>query len=274
MGKYKWLLGIIIGASVTSGILYALRDKEPTKLNPITEYEDLLKQSESSAPLVINSDDMIESKPSLTLMLESGISTLSGVVKSVPNKKESTPQVVQYHMELNDKNLGINAVSPIELVHAFLINGRQVMLVGFDQGGNQCAREYQFVTISESTTTLSKVFGSCLPINQLTESNDVITISTPQNNPYLGDDFNYIYQYQNGEVKLISKPNKKMLRNKYANLTPAQIIAKATADGCYQDGVLLDDGACGSGRKYCTMFKNIRNPVKDNSYQILKEFCN
>lgn len=269
MNKSKLIVIGILAVVALCGLFFFYGHKPPTKIDPISEYEDLLKQSES--PLVIAENESLV-QPTLTVMLESGIYTLSGVVKSVtvtPNKSAE-----RYQLQINNQPTGIKAVSQIELVKAFLINGHQVMLFGFDQGGNQCDREYQFLTVKESEFVISKPFGSCLALNNMVESGDIITVSTPQNNPYLGDDFNYIYQYKDAQVKLISKPTKKMLRNKYANFTPQQILNKAAADGCYQDGVLLDDGACGGGRKYCTMFKNLRNPVKDSNYQILKEFCN
>lgn len=269
MNKSKLIVIAALVVIVGGVFLYLNEHKPPMKIDPVSEYEDLLKQSES--PLVIAQDESTV-QPTLTVMLESGIYTLSGVVKSVTVTPNKSPE--RYQLQINNQPTGIKAVSQIELVKAFLINGHQVMLFGFDQGGNQCDREYQFLTVKESEFIVSKPFGSCLALNNLVESGDIITVSTPQNNPYLGDDLNYIYQYKDAQVKLIGKPTKKMLRNKYANFTPQQILNKATADGCYQDGVLLDDGACGGGRKYCTMFKNLRNPTKDSNYQVLKEFCN
>lgn len=251
---------------------FAWQKHEQSKLNSISEYEDLLKQSES-VEFTPEAQQPAEVKIALTTMLESGIFTLNGILQSIPESANGA--INRYQVYLNAYPTPIKAVSEIELVKAFLQDGNQVLLLGFDQGGNQCARQYQLISINESGYTSSKIFGSCMPISNITtESDGAIYIATPQNNPYLGNDVNYIYKYSNGEVTLFSKPNKSDLKSKYANLTAAQIIQKATDDGCYQDGVLLDNGACGGGRKYCTMFKNLRKPLIDSNYQQLKDFCN
>lgn len=260
---------IALVAIVTGVWVYIDKSREQHNADTISEYEDLLKQSESQ-PIESAPTESSTINVSLTTMLESGIYTTGGVLQS---SRLNDNQVAHYSITLNKKPLGIKAVSEIELTKAFLINGRQVILLGFDQGGNECPRKYQFVTIHESATQISKPFGSCLPLVSAVESDGVILLATPQNNPYLGDDFSYIYKYEDGDVKLSSKPNQKNLRNKYANWTALQIIKKAAADGCYQDGVLLEDGACGSGRKYCTIFKNLSKPVRDDNYKLLKEFC-
>lgn len=259
---------VVILAIIAISGWFIMHSHEKHTINPISEYEDLLKQSESTE---IISSESSTVQVSLTTMLESGIYTLGGVIQSTPESGQF--QITNYHIMLNNRAIGIKAVSEIDLVKAFLVNGQQVLLLGYDQGGNECARKYQFVTISESNALVSKSFGSCLPITNIAESGNSIQISTPQNNPYLGDDFNFVYEYANGDVMLISKPTKQSVKSKYANITPAQIIQKATQDGCYQDGVLLDDGACAGGRKYCTMFKSITKPLKDSNYQLLKDFC-
>lgn len=260
---------VAIGVAIVAfGGWFIIHNHEKHTINPISEYEDLLKQSESAE---ISPQESNVAQVSLTTMLESGIYTLGGVIQSIPESGQS--QIAHYQIMLNNKAIGVKAVSEIDLVKAFLIDGQQVLLLGYDQGGNECARKYQFITIGESKTLISKQFGTCLPITNIVESGNSIQISTPQNNPYLGEDFNFVYSYTNGDVSLLSKPTKQSVKSKYANMTPAQIIQKATQDGCYQDGVLLDDGACAGGRKYCTMFKNITKPVKDSNYKVLKDFC-
>lgn len=270
MKNKKAIFLLIVVLAIGFGGWFFWQRHEQSKSNSISEYEDLLKQSES---VEFTPESSATQQVALTTMLESGIFTLNGVLQSIP---ESVNGIInRYQIYLNSNPTPINAVSEIELVKAFLINGNQVLLLGFEQGGNQCARQYQFISIGESGFTTSRVFGSCMPIsNIVSESDAAIYIATPQNNPYLGNDVNFIYKYDNGEISLYSKPNKAVLKAKYNNLTAAQIIQKATDDGCYQDGVLLDNGACGGGRKYCTMFKNLRKPIIDSNYQLLKDFCN
>ena len=82
------------------------------------------------------------------------------------------------------------------------------------------------------------------------------------------------YQYQNGNVKQISKnyPDAYYIK-KNASKSAQGIMAIAVKDGCASDGILNYDNACRWGKKYCRMFKALKNPVQDDSYKILKDFC-
>lgn len=267
--KFLIIVGIALIVVVGSYLVYNSLQHNSGQTK---EYNDLLKQS-ASAPLVVSdeSSPVIPQQVNLNTMLQAGIMTKQGILKS--NVLES--DVIEKNgITLAGKKLAINAVSEIDLVKAFLIESSQIILFGYDQGGNDCAKQYQVLMISESSNYLSKPFGSCLPISQITESNNTILISTPKNNPYLGNDVVINYLYQNGIVKEVYNPSKADLRKKYAKFTSSQIIQIATNDGCFIDGVFLDDNSCGGGKKYCTMFKGINKPVKNSDYKLLKNFCN
>lgn len=262
---------IVLLLAIAVGIWYVVSNQhEHSPASQISKYEDLLKDAASDVFVRQESVTLLPASVSLTTMLESGVNTNSGLLQSVAIADGT---VSRYRLMMQGKPVGIEAVSEIELVKAFLIESQQVILVGYDQGGNSCARQYQFVTMLNGKVTNSKPFGTCLLVNNIIESENIILVSMPQNDPYLGADVNYVYKYKNGDVKLFSKPSKQQIRAKYVNLTAAQIIKQATSDGCYQDGVLLEDGACGGGKRYCSMFKSIRKAVRDSNYQILKDFC-
>lgn len=264
-----WLLGLLIAIFI--GIAYLLfqtKDIDTYTVNPVSEYEDVLKEAESH--LIIPNVEQVKEPVTLTTMLESGINTNGGILIS---KKISDASIYKYKVTLNKHNIGINTVSQIELVKAFLVESQQVLLFGFDQGGNQCDKEYQFLAIDGDKYKLSKVFGSCLPITNIFESNNDIYVLMPQNNPYLGDNIAVTYLYHNFRIAEMKKSNKQLIRSMYKNLTAKQIIQMADKDGCYQNGVMLDNSSCDSGRKYCAMYKSLQKPKKDSNYYILKDFC-
>lgn len=262
MKKSILILGAVL---IVNGFAYFYFNKHDELNSSSHEYSEAISQSESanlhpqsSAPVVSLSD-----------MLASGVKTLQGVLKSQQITESSS--IEHYMLTLNGKALNVRSVSEIELSKAFLVDGNQVLLVAFDQGGNQCSRQYQVVTINESATKISKVFGSCLPLVSAIESGSQITFNMPQNNPYLGDDVLVKYTYQNGEISQEIKPQE--LKQKYAGLTASKILQIAADDGCYVDGVMLDDNSCGGGRKYCVMFKNLPKSKKTADYKLLKSFC-
>ncbi|MBX9597858.1 MAG: hypothetical protein K2X04_04715 [Burkholderiales bacterium] len=260
--KKSILLIMLVLLVLGGGYFYFNYNKVATQSH---EYSEAISQSESANSHLESSAPLV----SLSDMLASGIKTFQGVLQS--QKIIESASVENYTLSLDGKPLKVKSVSEIELSKAFLVEGNQVLLVAFDQGGNQCSRQYQVVTISESTTKVSKVFGSCLPLGSAIESGSQITFSMPQNNPYLGDDVLVNYVYQNGEVHQATKPQE--LKQKYAGLTANKILQIATDDGCYIDGVMLDDNSCGGGRKYCVMFKNLPKSKKTADYKFLKSFC-
>lgn len=257
---------LILGAALLLlgvGYFYFNQDKHSSNSH---EYSEAISQSESANSYPQSSAPVV----SLSDMLASGIKTLQGILKSQQIAESSS--IEHYMLTLNGKALNVKSVSEIELSKAFLLGGNQVLLVAFDQGGNQCSRLYQVVTINESATKISKVFGSCLPLVSAVESGSQIIFSMPQNNPYLGDDVLVKYTYQNGEISQEVKPPQE-LKQKYAGLTASKILQVAADDGCYVDGIMLDDNSCGGGRKYCVMFKNLPKSKKTADYKLLKSFC-
>lgn len=261
--KKSILLFVFILLVLGGGYFYFNHNKANTESH---EYSEAISRSESANLHLESSAPVV----SLSDMLASGIKTLRGVLQS--QKIAESASIENYTLILDGKPLKVKSVSEIELSKAFLIDGNQVLLVAFDQGGNQCSRQYQVVTISESATKVSKVFGSCLPLSSAIESGSQITFSMPQNNPYLGDDALVNYVYKNGEIHQETKPQE--LKQKYAKLTASRILQIAASDGCYVDGVMLDDNSCGGGRKYCVMFKNLPKSKKNADYKFLKSFCN
>jgi hypothetical protein len=262
------LFGLII---VFAGVVYfAYHYMNSAAKNKINDYSQIMRQNESVGLVNSNSSAVVTApEVNLTTMLNDGINTLQGVLQSQPGSES----LASYSLSLNGKPIGGSTVSPIELVQGFIVEQSQVLLFGFDQGGNQCSRQYQLLTVSESGYHLSKVFGSCLPMQDVKQVESDILLTMPQNNPYLGNDITETYVYHDGSIKLLTKPSKAELRNKYANYTATKILAIAAQDGCYQDGVMLYDNSCANGRKYCTMFKNLRKPVKNADYKLLKSFC-
>ena len=264
----KILLLVIVIALLFAGFYLAKNHLFPIADKAGIEYHNVVKGS-SSAP--INSSEAIEAPASLTAMLEAGIATDQGILIS---ERINQNGISKYQIKLNEVPLNIQAVSEIELVKGFLIGSDQVILISYNQGGNQCTKEYQFITINRTSYSISRAFGSCLPITAISETNDGLIITMPQDNPYLGPDVVVSYKYKEGKVELINKANSNELKHKYAGLTAAKILQIATQDGCYIDGVLLDDNSCGGGRKYCVMFKALSNKEKSPEYKTLKDFCN
>ncbi|MDD3267133.1 MAG: hypothetical protein PHC75_08150 [Burkholderiales bacterium] len=270
--KKKLLVGLLILLVVVFiSVLYLFFQSKSTDsytVNPVSEYEDVLKEAESH--LIIPNAEQVKEPVALTTMLESGINTNGGLLLS---KKMSDQATYKYKITLNKNDIGINTVSQIELVKAFLVESQQVLLFGFNQGGNQCDKEYQFLAINGDKHKLSKVFGSCLPITNIVESGGDIYVLMPQNNPYLGDNIATTYIYHDFKITEVKKSNKQVIRSIYKNLTAKQVIQMAAKDSCYQDGVMLDSSSCDGGRKYCAMFKSLQKPKKDSNYYILKDFC-
>lgn len=204
----------------------------------------------------------------LTNMLNSGIKTKLGIIKSIRHKSGIKP----YGIMLNQQNLAIYSTAPIELTKAFMVNDQQILLINYNpDGGNSCANQYQLISIFTDKYKLSNKFGNCLPIYQISESGTDIIFQIPQNNPYLGNDVLISYKFSHGKVQKVKSP---ALPKSFATLSAAQILQLASEDGCYENGVLLDNNACGAGQKYCALLRNLTNPIKDNAYKILRDFCN
>lgn len=264
------MLGVIIVAVVIAGYFAVQHFKTPA----INDYSDLLQPGiDQPAESATNSSAAIATttvQPSLNEMLQQGISTNGGILKS---SEDTSNAIKPYYLQLGDKALKLRAVSPISLVKAFQIESNQVLLFSFNQGGNQCDYQYQFLTITPSGHHLSEAFGSCLKITRLEAGESTIEISMPRNNPYLGDDISESYQYQNGVVYRLEGDLKGQLKQRFADFTAAKILQIAAADGCYEDGVLLMDNSCANGKKYCVMFRHLIKPRKDAAYKTLKNFC-
>lgn len=261
----KKIIGIVlIVATVAGGWLYLRNHNQSSS---VVEYSQVVNHSESQ--LLAASAGTVE-KLSLTAMLEAGIKTSAGVLKST--KLEEEKGVGQYSLMLDGNPAGLTTVSPIELIKGFSIGDNQVMLLGFDQGGNQCSRQYVILTITDKLN-ITKPFGSCLPLTAIIEESNSVIMVMPQNNPYLGDDFTVSYRYENGVVGQLNKAKTTDVKQKFGKMSATDILKIAVQDGCYQDGVMLDDNSCGNGRKYCAMFKNIAKQPKNQDYQFLKDFC-
>lgn len=276
------IFGILMNKKIIIIILFLLiagasawfvynKKSNQTIINPVSEYSDVVKQSASNPVSIVKLHESEPAAISLTIMLRSGIYTNQGVLQS--ESLTNAPSIEKNRLILNNKPTKIQAVSEIELVKAFELNHQQILLLSFNQGGNQCEIQYQMLTISESQSITSQVFGSCLPLTNIVESGNEIILSMPQNNPYLGNDVLVDYRYFNGQVNERLKLTKQQLKQKYANLDASKILQIATKDGCYVDGIMLDDNSCGNGRKYCVMFKNLTRPVKTDDYKFLKDFC-
>lgn len=265
----KIILGVAIIAGAIVGYFAVQHFKTPT----ISDYSDLLQPGiDQPSESAINSSaaQATTVQPSLNEMLQQGISTTGGILKSAQDPNNS---IKPYYLQLNDQALKLRAVSPISLVKAFQIESNQVLLFSFNQGGNQCDYQYQFLTISPTGHHLSEVFGSCLKITGLAAGESTIDISMPRNNPYLGADISESYQYQNGAVYRLEVDLKGQLKQRFADFTAAKILQIAATDGCYEDGVLLMDNSCANGKKYCVMFRHLVKPRKDAAYKTLKNFC-
>lgn len=206
-----------------------------------------------------------------TNMLEAGIHTQLGVLQSI---KKGT----EYTILLNKRQLDVHAVSRINLVKAFLVKkfpvSAQVLLLSYNQGGNQCNIQYQILQLNKKTYNLTPVFGSCLNLQTISQASNKLIIQMPQNNPYLGDDVLITYKYYNDKIHIASPSTPQQLRQKYAKLDAQQILQNAINDKCYVNGVFLFDNACNNGQKYCTMFKHLTNHTKNHAYKILQDFCN
>ena len=205
----------------------------------------------------------------LNSMLSKGIKTKIGVVKSQAAENYST-------LNINNKPIAeIQAQSPIELTSLFAIESMQIFLIAYNQGGNECAVKYQFVTITDAGYKLSALFGNCLPLKNFTQDANKININFPSNSQYASEKDFIVYQYKNTQVKQIVKDKTDAYYLKrYARLSTKGIMALAKKDGCASDGILNYDNACNWGKKYCTMFKALKNPVKDADYKTLHDFCN
>lgn len=265
MRKFILILAIII--ICIAGYYGVQHFKTPT----VNDYSDLLKEN-ASQPVqspVSSSGSVALATITLNDMLQQGISTDGGILKSTQDNNTLKP----YYLELDSKPLKIRAVSPISLVKAFLVESNQVLLFSYNQGGNQCDYQYQFLTITPQKHYTSEIFGSCLKITEINAGESSILLSMPRNNPYLGDDVTVSYLYQNGMVRRQEINLKGQLKQKYADYTAAQILQLAATDGCYEDGVLLMDNSCANGKKYCVIFRHLQKPKKDAAYKTLKEFC-
>ena len=241
-------------------------------------YNNLSNDSRSiieSAPIESIPHEFIPNSPAtssaidLNTMIKKGIKTKIGIVKI--NDVNSA-----YTISINNRPITeIQAQSPIELSNLFAIKSTQIFLVAYNQGGNQCAIQYQFITINDNGYKLSSLFGNCLPYISAIQNLDKINIKFRSNNEYANDKDFIVYQYTNGIVKQIvkDKSNKYYLQ-RYASVSAKGIMSIAIKDGCASDGILNYDNACGWGKKYCTMFKALKNPVKDENYKILQDFCN
>lgn len=279
--KFKlWLLIIIVVVLGLVG-LYYFQDESTKALNnevanesSVIEYDDLLSevmQRKLDASNVEVGQITQESAMSIDNMLRAGIRTSAGIVRTDTINTQMLPQ---YTIKINDTVTAIKSVVPIRLTKAFLIESEQILIFAIGPGDNNCDTQYQIFTVHGVKYKVSKVFGTCLPLTLVTESNNQLEIKIPQSNPYLGDEVNYTYLYKNGEVKLVSQPTKKEIKKSLSKSTAKAIIDLAKQNGCYQDGVMLDNVSCGGGKRYCSMFKNLKSTAKhDNNYAILKDFC-
>jgi hypothetical protein len=264
----KKLSVLLVVIAIIGGSFWLYQHKSNQLLPATTTYTQAVSQPSEQQH---TASATTIAQPSLTQMLRDGIQTTAGIIKSEQNEING---ITSHQLSLNGKPIAIKAISPITLVKAFAINEQQVMLFNYDQGGNQCSSEYQFLTITNDQYKLSQTFGSCLPLTSLIQEGDQIKLTIPQDHPFLGKDITLTYAYHAGEVKLITKPSPKQYQQKFAQLNASQILAQAAHDGCLVNGVILDDNSCGNGRKYCVMFRAIKAQVHNSDYQLLKEFCN
>jgi hypothetical protein len=205
----------------------------------------------------------------LTLLLESGIRTKQGVLQS---RRLVAGTVVLYGLSLKQQQLALTATAPIELVRAFLVGEMQVMLLSYNQGGTSCSNLYRFLVINDSSYWLSKEFGSCMPATKITESDGVIFVHIPQNNPYLGPEVKVIYSFSGTKLEEVAKFNS-VQQPQLVKANAQAILKQALADGCLVDGVLLYDNACRDGRKYCWWFKHLAQKEDSAAYHLLQDFC-
>ena len=251
-------------AGVVAGGYYAVTKTARTPAPK--EYAEVIKQS---ALVSLNPSPAVAA-PDLSAMLRAGITTQQGVLQAEPLM---TGGIEQHQLTLNAKALPIQAVSTIDLVKAFLVGAEQVLLISYDQGGNQCSKLYQLISITNESSAITAPFGSCLPISSITESANQLIFKMPQNNPYLGADVLNTYVYQDGQISQQPVAKATELKHKYAGLSAAKILQIAHADGCYVAGVILDDNACDGGRKYCVMLQHLPQSEANQDYQTLSSFC-
>ncbi len=206
----------------------------------------------------------------LTMMLESGIATKQGILQS---RQAMVNKIQLYQLILKQHKLGLIAASRIELVQAFILDEKQVLLFSYNQGGNSCSNLYRFLAISESSHYLSQQFGSCLPLSRLQASESAIFLQIPQNNPYLGPEVGVTYRFSGTELVEIAKAKPEVANGKLSKHNAHAIVEQARVDGCLVDGVFLLDNACRGGRKYCLMFKHLPKREHNADYRLVHDFC-
>lgn len=202
-----------------------------------------------------------------TQSLESGLNTNFAKLQTTKvSAKLKTAE--KYQLMVNGKVLNVLSVSPIELTAQFKFVDKDVFIVNYNQGGNACAVKYRYVAVYKDKTITSKAFGTCLPLSTIKQVGNDIIITIAQNDPYISDNLYNTYTISNDKLQVTkAKPSAIQI------MSSSDILKLAKQDGCYVDDILLDNNACGGGKKYCTLFFANKSRIHDASYSILWNFC-
>ncbi|MDD3266330.1 MAG: hypothetical protein PHC75_04025 [Burkholderiales bacterium] len=138
---------------------------------------------------------------------------------------------------------------------------------------------YIFVNVDQNKkVTVSKIFPEAYD-NSINIINGLIAVKYPNDKPYSDkDDFGY-YKYNPNANKMIitnSVKSDAYYEKTFAKYSAKQIVEKMKAEECYlvgNDGLLNFPHSCNYGNGYCYMFKSMKDPIKDQDYDLLKKSC-
>lgn len=187
----------------------------------------------------------------------------------VNNKLISTPKVPRKLSIVGKANIGTNKV--------YIIYGYQDGTV--DQDTNM---HYFYVTLDKNNNVkVSKLTHEAYK-NKIQIESGLLNVTYHNSAPYSYESDLGVYTYDPESNVIKTLKNVRWdgyYQKQFESYTPLHVVDIIKKDGCYNlssdDQTTFDFAhSCGRyGDKYCFMFKSIKNPVHDQSYQLLNNSC-
>ncbi len=182
---------------------------------------------------------------------------------------------VSQSLNYNGNQMVTNLISNdnVKIEKEFDLDGSKVFLIGSYTGGtiDNTTKNHYLLSISPTNqVVLTNAFAYRGDIQQKNDSL-FLHLYDPEQVYQSDNDIPLIEYKPSGFVDLESNS----LIPKYNKLTAKSIVDMAIHDGCYDPKYKVFDlsNSCDQALKYCKLFKQLKNPVRDSYYQILQQTC-
>lgn len=161
------------------------------------------------------------------------------------------------------------------------IGSSDVYLIWGGSGGSMdqdTNTQCKYLTVNPNKSYKLSVLTYCPSDKSLALTNGDITAKYSNTRPYAeqSDIGTYIFSPTLNKITITQRTKSdSYYKQKFATYTPKQIYQEAVADSCFEEdnNTINTAHMCNYGIKYCFEFENIKKPVHDQYYNILKKSC-